>query len=104
MKRAKTFGNGALLAPAPGCKDLASVGEIGRACFLTRRIRISQLGRIQPGLDPVRIAGSATGLMAVCTREGNVSQASFQFLRQPVVGYPVAEKQQKRQRPLLMKK
>jgi hypothetical protein len=42
--------------------------------------------------------------MAVCTREGNVSQASFQFLRQPVVGYPMAEKQQKRQRPLLMKK
>jgi hypothetical protein len=79
MERAKTFGNGALLDPALGRNELASVGEIGRACFLTRRIRISQLGRIGPGPNPVRIAGSATGPMAVCNREGNVSLARLRF-------------------------
>ena len=71
----KTFGNGALLARALGGNDLVFVGEIGRACFLTRRTRIGHNGRIQIGLDPVRIAGSATGLTAVCNREENVSQA-----------------------------
>lgn len=95
IKRAKTFGNGALLAPALGRNDLASVGEIGRACFLTRRIRISQLGRIRPGPDPVRIAGSATGLMAVCNREGNVSQAPFKVLLQPIDGHSVVKNTQK---------
>jgi hypothetical protein len=97
------FGNGALLDPALGRNDLASVGEMGRACFLTRRIRISQLGRIRPELDPVRIAGSATGLMAVCNREGNVSLALFEILRQPIDGHRMA-KNRKDKRRLLMRK
>lgn len=95
MRRAKNFGNGALLALPLGRNDLASVGEIERACFLTRRIRISQLGRIRPGLDPVRIAGSATGSMALCNREENVSLVPFKILRHPIQGHSMAKDNRK---------
>ena len=72
MNQATTLGNGALLAPALGWNLLPSVGEIERARFLARQIRIRQLGRIWPVPDPARIAGSATGLKTVCGREENV--------------------------------
>jgi hypothetical protein len=84
MNPANTLGNGALLAPAPGWKALPFVGEIERARFLARQIRIRQLGRIWPGLNPARIAGSAAGLKTVCGREENVLPSWFRALRQPI--------------------